>query len=45
MKNFVKRYRFLLILAVLILVAVGALASMSGRSRRKEPRWMNAAAC
>ena len=33
MKNFVKRYRFLLILAVLILVAVGALASMSGRKQ------------
>ena len=31
MKNYVKRYRFLLILAVLILVAVGALASMSGK--------------
>ena len=31
MKGFVKRYRFLLILVVLILVAVGALAARTGR--------------
>ena len=35
MKKFVKRYRFLLILAVLILVAVGALASMSGKKQQE----------
>ena len=31
MKNFVKKYRFLLILAVMILIAVGALAARAGR--------------
>ena len=33
MKKFVKRYRFWLILIVLILIAAGAFASMSGRKQ------------
>ncbi|MBR5960272.1 MAG: hypothetical protein IKZ98_04695 [Clostridia bacterium] len=33
MKSFVKKYRFFLILVVLVLAAVGALASMSGKKQ------------
>lgn len=33
MRNYVKRYRFLLILIVLVLIAAGALASISGKKQ------------
>ena len=36
MKKFVKRYRFWLILIVLILIAAGAFASMSGRKQPEQ---------